>query len=795
MDPERVVDVALPLPLQVPFSYRVPVGLPLPLRGCRVLAPFGPRRVIGVALGAPSGPPARALKDLLDVLDETPLVAPPLLDLAGWMAEYYLAAPGECLRLVMPPAGVRASRAVVRLAQAPGASPPASEGDHDLLALLAEGPLTVSALARRLGRDPSARLLRLRREGRVAVEQDLRAPGFRLVRHALLERPDHHAQGKAQAALIERLELLGGRAPVPELLRGHASWRGALQRLVEAGAVRVVEERELRQPDLAPGDSKLRPEPTEGQERVLAELLPAVESGGFRPFLLHGITGSGKTEVYFRAVETALQAGRGALLLVPEIALTPLLVRAAAARFGATVSVLHSDLSPGERHDQWWRIREGESRVVVGARSAVFAPLCDPGLIVVDEEHESSYKQDEAPRYHGRDVAVMRARLEGAPVLLGSATPSLESFSNARRGRYVALSLPERLGAGGLPRVEIVDRREVLKSGADPILTPPLAEALARRLERGEQALLLLNRRGYATSLLCRECGAQAECPSCSVALALHDGGRTAQCHYCGHLARTPSACARCRGAYLRLRGYGTERVVEAVQAALPRARVARLDRDLAGRRGAVQQVLTSFEAGEIDILVGTQMIAKGHDFPRVTLVGVVDADVGLGLPDFRAAERCFQLLTQVAGRAGRADLAGEVILQSHLPDHYALQLARTQDYPAFFEAEWEFRRTMSYPPAAALLNLVVRAKDDQEALEHAGALARALRASCGSDFRVLGPARAPLARLRDEHRHQVLLKGRRAAMRAAVRAALQARFGRVRWPGVAVDVDPVNVL
>ncbi len=802
----RVVDVALPLPLQTAFSFRVPAGLPVPERGCRVLAPFGPRRVIGLALGPAASPPTRGLKDLLDVLDETSLVAPPLLDLAAWMADYYLAPPGECFRLVLPPAGLRASRAVVSLAEASLTPLPAkgqvsllgdaaSRDDQALLDALRAGPVRVSTLAGRLGCDPSARLLRLRREGRVRLEQDLDTPGFRIVRYAVLEQAGHVAKGRAQAAVLERLELLGGRVPVPELLRAHASWRGALQRLAEEGAVRLVEERELRQPEIAAGDVKLRPELTAGQQRVFEDLSPAVETSGFAPFLLRGVTGSGKTEVYFRAVEVALQAGRGALLMVPEIALTPLLVRAATARFGGTVSVLHSDLSSGERHDQWWRIREGLSRVVVGARSAVFAPLGDLGLIVVDEEHESAYKQDESPRYHARDVAVMRARLEGVPVLLGSATPSIESTANARRGRYVELTLPERIGAGGLAQVEIVDRREVLKGGGDAILTPPLLAALHERLRRGEQALLLLNRRGYATSLLCRECGTRAECPSCSVALTLHQGGRAALCHYCGHLVRAPTSCARCRGEYLRLQGYGTERVVEAVQAALPDARVARLDRDLAGRRGAVQQVLTEFEAGRIDVLVGTQMIAKGHDFPRVTLVGVIDADVGLGLPDFRSAERCFQLLTQVAGRAGRADLPGEVMLQSHLPDHYALQLARTQDYPAFYEAELEFRRGLSYPPAAALLNLVVRSQDGDEAAQHADALARALRAAAGSAFRVLGPARAPLARLRDEHRQQVLLKGQRVAMRAAVRAALQARFGAVRWPGIAVDVDPVSVM
>jgi primosomal protein N' (replication factor Y) len=459
------------------------------------------------------------------------------------------------------------------------------------------------------------------------------------------------------------------------------------------------------------------------------------------------------------------------------------------------VSVLHSELAAGERHDQWWRIREGEARVVVGARSAVFAPVPALGLLVVDEEHDGSYKQDESPRYHGRDVAVMRARLEGCPAVLGSATPSVESHANALRGKYERLALPVRIGPQGLPRVEIVDQRAVLKAGGDPILSPTLRDALAARLARGEQSLVLLNRRGYATSLVCRECGLEAMCPNCSVSLTLHHGGRSALCHYCGHEAKAPAACPSCRGAYLRLTGFGTERVAEAVQAALPAARVERLDRDRTQRRGVLAATLAAFEKGEIDILVGTQMIAKGHDFPRVTLVGVVDADVGLGMPDFRAAERTFQLLTQVAGRAGRGETAGEVVLQSHMPDHYALGHACAQDYDAFYERELEFRRTMGYPPVAALVNLIVRASDPAKGAGEAEALAATLRAAAAGKYRVLGPAHAPLARLRNEHRFQLLLKGQRPAMRAAVQAALVKRYGPQRWPGIAVDVDPLTVM
>lgn len=787
--PGRLVDVALPLPVQTTFSYRVPEGALMPGRGVRVLVPFGARRVIGIVTGRVAQVPGAAVKDVIDVVDEAPLATPPLLDLAAWVADHYLAPPGECYRLILPPAGIAASRAVARLASDPG------PGADPVIEALRAGPLRVSTLARRLHRDPASRLARLRRAGVVVVDQDLGSPGFRQVRVACLTGTQVSPRGTGQAEVLERLRRAGGRLPVPELARDRPSLRSALDRLTELGAVRIEELRDIRSPEMLEGVASPRVRPSLDQARALDPLLEAVSRRGFAVFLLHGVTGSGKTEVYFRAVERALELGRGALILVPEIALTPLLVRAAAARFGSPVSVLHSEMSLGERHDQWWRIREAEARIVIGARSAVFAPLPDPGLIVVDEEHEGSYKQEESPRYHARDVAVLRGTLEGAPVVLGSATPSVESYANALKGKYTRLVLPSRIGPRGLPRVHVVDRRLVLKSGADPILTPLLREALGERLARREQALLLLNRRGYATSLLCRECGQQATCPNCSVSLTLHQGGRTAQCHYCGHQGQAPASCLSCRGEYLRLTGYGTEKVVETVRTALPTARVARLDRDLAGRRGAVARVLAAFEAGETDILVGTQMIAKGHDFPRVTLVGVIDADVGLGLPDFRAAERTFQLLTQVAGRAGRADLAGEVILQSHLPDHYALRLACEQDYEAFFEREQEFRRTMAYPPAAALVNVVLRSRDARSAAEAAERLARRLREPAAGRYRVLGPARAPLARLRQEHRYQILLKGRRRAMREAVRSALVGTYGEIRWPGVAVDVDPVSVM
>src|SRR6266496_53911 len=489
------VAVAVPLPFQAPFTYRMPEGEAVPQRGVRVVVPFGGRRVIGAVIGPATETADLVLKDVQQVLDEAALVPPPLLDLAAWVAEHYLAPPGECYRLVMPPAGVRASKATVRLVRA-------NSGTNDpVVEALREGPLRVSVLARRLGRDPEGRLGRLRKQGIVAIEQDLGAPGFRDVRVAVLG-DAATARGFAQKEVLARLREAGGRARVADLVRDRPALRGAIDRLVRAGSVRIVEERDVRHPEGLPAEPSERPVPSFDQARALESLVTAVETGGFAPFLLHGITGRGKTEVYFRAAEAALARGRGALILVPEIALTPLLVRAANARFGRIVSVLHSELSAGERHDQWWRIREGDAPVVVGARSAVFAPLPEVGLLVVDEEHDGAYKQEDSPRYHARDVAVMRGQLEGAPVVLGSATPSVESHANAEKGKYKHLVLPCRIGRQGLPKVEVVDRRAVLRAGGDPILSPVLREALAARLTRGEQSLLLLNRRGGATRLL-----------------------------------------------------------------------------------------------------------------------------------------------------------------------------------------------------------------------------------------------------------------------------------------------------
>jgi primosomal protein N' (replication factor Y) len=511
------------------------------------------------------------------------------------------------------------------------------------------------------------------------------------------------------------------------------------------------------------------------------------------------VTGSGKTEVYLHLADAVSQSGRGVLMLVPEIALTPAVASVFRARFGERVAIQHSGLSDGERHDQWHRIRRGDVGLVIGTRSAIFAPLARVGLIIVDEEHDTSYKQEETPRYHGRDVAIMRGKFADALVVLGSATPSMESYFNAGHGKYARVTLLRRVLDRPLASVRVVNmREEYAAEGPDVVVSRALREAMLERLDRREQALVLLNRRGYAAAVFCRQCGGMVDCPRCSVSLTVHTGRRawSARCHYCNFSRIVPKQCPTCAAPYLEHVGFGTERVEAEIVKLFPGARVERVDRDTIRRRGSLPDLLGRFARRELDVLVGTQMIAKGHDFPQVTLVGVISADVGLGMADFRAAERTFQLLTQVAGRAGRGEQTGEAIIQTLFPGHYSIQLATAQDYPAFYDKELAFRRAMRYPPFIAMINVVVRGGSYDQAMQHAATLAtRTADAASGANpFVVLGPAPAPLRRLRGEHRAQFFLKGTsRAAMRRALRHALASmpEIGR----RVSVDVDPLTML
>ncbi len=600
----------------------------------------------------------------------------------------------------------------------------------------------------------------------------------------------------ARKRVFEMLPADGGAIPLGRL---GVAGRRAVRALVEAGLAEIVEE------VAASGRLGSVRAPAEGarlsltapQIAALAQLRPAVEARRYAPFLLFGATGSGKTEVYLRAAESAIAAERGVLYLVPEIGLTPLLGARLRERFPDDVAVLHSALTPRERHEAWERTRRGDARFVVGARSAVFAPIRDLGLVVVDEEQDASYKQGESPRYNGRDLAVVRAREAGAVLLMGSATPSLESFQHARSGKYALLRLGGRVEGRPLPAVQLVDMRaEYRDTGRLRPLSRVLVAALRERLDRGEQAIVLRNRRGWASALLCPACGARVTCARCSIAMTWHRSAGKLRCHYCGLETRQPARCPVCGSEELKLLGEGTERIEDELKEALEGARVERMDRDSVRRRGAHEALLGRFDRGEIDVLVGTQMIAKGHDFPRVTLVGVVSADQTLGLPDFRAAERTFQLLTQVSGRAGRGAVPGSVIVQAFDPSHPVLQAAVLQDYEAFFDREIDYRKALRYPPVAALVEVMVEDRDRGKAARWAEIVADSLRREGEGRLILAGPGPAPIERLRGRYRMQILARsaGRRRLV-AAVARAVEGTEGKVPRRAVTVDVDPVSVM
>jgi primosomal protein N' (replication factor Y) len=737
---DRFVTVGVPVPGLALLTYRAPDG-GSPPKGARVRVPVGPRTFVGCLVDpdAPAPPSGTRVKDLAEVIDRDPFVPSAIVDLALWVAEYYAAGPGDALALALPPAA-RGGRAN-------------SFRTEGVVTLTSRGAADGSTIR---GAKQRAALAQLAAAGGSVRVADLRSAGISADTVRTL----------TGAGLVDRTQRVVDRDPFA----------------VHTGGWTV-------EPAQAPVGAL-----TDEQSAALAHLERAAAAQAFRTVLLHGVTGSGKTEVYLRLAHAVVASGRRVLVLVPEIALTPAAVGRFRARFGSRVAIQHSGLSPGERHDQWHRIRRGDVDVVVGTRSAVFAPIERLGLIVVDEEHDSSYKQDEAPRYSGRDVAVMRGRMEQALVVLGSATPSLESAANADAGRYDLLTLTKRVFDRPLADVRIVDmRQEYATAGADVTFSAALVEAIGARLARREQTVVLLNRRGFATAVFCRQCGSTMECPHCSVGLTYHRGVHRVRCHYCNYSAPVPRACPACGGEFLEQSGFGTERLEADLRATFPTARIARVDRDTVRRRGAVVEVVAAVARGEIDILVGTQMIAKGHDFPAVTLVGVVSADVGLGMADFRAAERTFQLVTQVVGRAGRGSTPGEAIVQSLYPDHYSIRAAAAQDYRAFFEREIDYRRKLQYPPVVGLVNVIVKNRSLDRAMTDAGDLAALVRRG-GHGIRVMGPAPAALAKVKDEFRAQIFLKsGRRSAMRRALLDALAARPDLRRR--TLIDVDPLSVL
>jgi len=816
-------DVALPVPLDRAFTYAI--GPAAPPVGARVLVPFRNEKMAGVVLRLHDEAPPVEARLILNILDEESILSPQLLDLAQWIAQYYIAPIGEVLRAMLPLMSEVRRQVLYRITDLgretlfAGAeqgssrrsrlSPEEQDTEYKVLNHLENGEAVRAAtLHRATGADRHLLTGMLRKKWitreTAAAPRDAR----RTVRYAVLvEEARLPKLNNNQQAILAELAGAGNELPLAELRRLSVP-TSTLGTLVKRNLVRIEER---------PADFHLthlaklpRPEHTlnAAQQAALAAIAAAVESGEFRPHLLHGVTGSGKTAVYLAAMRRVLDQGRSAILLVPEIGLTPAMAAQLHHAFASDVALLHSALTPEERSEQWHRIRRREARIVVGTRSAIFAPVDDIGLIIVDEEHDSSYKQESIPRYHARDTGVMRAKLANATVVLGSATPSLESWHNAVQGKYARIEMPDRVNYRPLPVVELIDmRREFQETGQEHLFSRALIDETQATLDRGEQAIILLNRRGYSFVVICRACGEKLQCENCSISLTYHKPvtpgtdiapvGQRLECHYCGYKRTVPKRCPQCDSEHLYFLGAGSQQGEERLQEIFPGARIGRMDRDTVRGRADMERLLMRLHSGEINLLVGTQMIAKGHDIHGVTLVGVVGADYALGLPDFRAAERVFQLLTQVSGRAGRGDLPGKVIVQTYHPDHYAIQCAAHHDFHGFVERELKYRRWMHYPPYAALANLIIQSPRLEEAAGWSAALGHWFHSTQLDGVRVLGPATAPIARIKRINRFHLVLKAeKRQSLARALRLAL-AHTDEIQIPrrNLIVDVDAVSLM
>jgi primosomal protein N' (replication factor Y) len=749
----RLVEVALPVPLFQTFTYAIDrEHAHAPVIGSRVLVPFRKRHDIGVVMNVDVAPPARGVvKGIVDVPDPEPALDDKLLALCRWIAEYYIVPIGLVVRSVLP-------------ALLTGASQPR----------------------------PAVKTQRV-----VRLRDDI---------PSLLQREKAFVRAPQQRALFELIESLGGQSTVEHLLE-QLQFSPSVLKGLERRALVVVEAEQVDRDPFAGRVGRVEPRhvPTPEQRAAIERMAGATPG---EVFLLHGVTGSGKTLVYIELLREIIeQRGQTAIVLVPEIALTPQTVDRFRAVFGDQVAVLHSALSDGERYDAWVALKTGRKRIAVGARSAVFAPLTNVGAIIVDEEHEGSYKQGETPRYHAREVAIVRAMHDGAIVVLGSATPSLETWTNATGGKYTLVTLPERAGGATLPTVSVVDLRTLQRmptQGHDEyvrVITPPLDAALATRLERDEQSILLLNRRGYSAFVQCESCGNVATCPNCSITLTYHRSPERLVCHYCMHQEEPRRTCRSCDGTTLKRRGLGTQQVERLLCERFPSARIARMDVDTTSGKWAHAEILDRVGRGEVDILLGTQMIAKGLDFPNVTLVGVIDADVGINLPDFRASERCFQLLSQVAGRAGRGAKGGDVLIQTRNPAHHAVKYAVTHDYHAFVAEELGGRMHPTYPPNNRLANIVFSGAIEQSVanLAIAGAewLRRLVRARESIGLTVIGPAPCAVERIKTRWRWHVLLKCEHAHELTRVGRYFLERFEVPTRDAlrVTLDRDPVSLL
>ena len=817
-------EVALPVPLDRTFTYMTPRGAQVTV-GARVIVPFRNEKLIGVVVTLNSKAPMDfEAKPIETVLDEEPILSEQLLALANWMAQYYLAPLGEVLRTMLPlmaemrrtvyyritDAGRDALAAALDGAPKTGRrnklSAEEQDIEHKVLTRLADGePVKMSTLRTATAADLPllAGMVRKKWIARetTAVEHDSRRTERFVVLLPETRLPTLTAR---QQAILAELAAAGGELPLTALQRVCPS-PSTLQTLVRRALVRI-DERPSTYSVSGLGHVNPNHALNEPQLEALASITTAL--GGFQPFLLHGVTGSGKTAVYLAAMQRALDRGVGAILLVPEIGLTPAAAAQLDATFGSRVALLHSALTPAERSEHWHRIRRGEAPIVVGTRSAIFAPVPNLGLILVDEEHDQSYKQEETPRYNARDTAVMLAKLAGCPIVLGSATPSLETWQNSEAGKYKRLTMADRVLNRPLPTVELVDmRQEFQQVGQEQLFSRLLIAETQATIDRGEQAVILLNRRGYSFVVMCRACGEKLECQNCAISLTHHkpidseesiaSSGQRLECHYCGFRRTVPRQCPKCESEHLYYLGAGSQQGEEKLQEIFPTARIGRMDRDTVRGRYDMERLLARLHSGEINLLVGTQMIAKGHDIHGVTLVGVVGCDHSLSMPDFRAAERVFQLMTQVSGRAGRGELPGRVVVQTYYPDHYAIQAASTHDYNAFVERELKYRRWMHYPPFGVLANLLIQSKKMEEAAGWAAILGKWFDKNKPEGVRVLGPCTAPVARIKETWRFHLILKsGSRRALNATLRAALaHAEQAGIPRRNLIVDVDALRLM
>lgn len=807
-------EVVLPVPVDHPFTYAVPE--PLRARaavGMRAVVPVMRRIETGYIVGFTDSPAVEQIKELLDLPDEHPVFNAEMLALSRWIADYYCCAWGEALQCALPPGMRIGMRMRYRLVPERLDSGRFSARQRKVVAALySAGPLTEAQLAKRAGAKALSNTLQaLVRRGVLLAEPLKPAQGVSIrtetwVRLSEEAVPDNDGlmqlQRRAPKQAAVYFDLLHGDSEraATALYDRHGVNAAILKALADKGLVERFERELYRAPETPRTEGHSEKHRLTGEQQAAhAAALEALDARRFQCFLMHGVTGSGKTEVYLQVIEHALTQGRDAIILVPEISLTPQTVGRFYARFKENIAVLHSGLSLGERFDEWRRAQRGEVRIVVGARSAVFAPLPDVGVIVVDEEHDTSYKQGETPRYHARNVAIMRAQRNKAVCILGSATPSVESYHNAERGKSVRLDLPSRATAGALPTVHLIDMRaETRETAGEVMLSRTLEEAIQQRLDAGEQAILLLNRRGFSPFVLCPQCGWVAECEDCQVSLTYHSHGGVLRCHYCNATQPKPAVCGACGFQPLIYVGTGTQKLEDYLMRSFAGARIERMDADTTAGKGGHAKILGRFAAGEIDVLLGTQMLAKGHDYPGVTLVGVVHADTGLAMPDFRAAEQTFQLLTQVAGRAGRGAMPGEVYIQTYRPNHYAVRAAREHDYATFYADEIAHRRDAGYPPFQRMCNLAIESEDPQLAERHALLLRRVVRAAAEAHPRrgleLLGPAPAAVRRVKKRYRwHLALLARDYRHLNAVVRASRdeftkQCETGKVQ---LKVDLDP----